>query len=90
MFRMCPGMWEVRDRSKLMNVNFVADYSVLFVTHSIEEALQLSDRILLLSTAPATVIREITVPFNRPSTDSLWSDPTFNELKREIYEMLKP
>ncbi|BBH20937.1 ABC transporter [Paenibacillus baekrokdamisoli] len=64
--------------------------SVLFVTHSIEEALLLSDRILILSTAPATIIREVVVPFARPRRDELWSDPTFNELKREIYDQLKP
>jgi ABC-type nitrate/sulfonate/bicarbonate transport system ATPase subunit len=64
--------------------------SVLFVTHSIEEALLLSDRILVLSTAPATVIREVAVPFPRPRTDMLWSDPTFNQLKREIYDLLRP
>ncbi|MFC5650744.1 ABC transporter ATP-binding protein [Paenibacillus solisilvae] len=64
--------------------------TVLLVTHSIEEALLLSDRILVLSTAPAAVIREITVPFSRPRKDALWSNPDFNELKREIYDLLKP
>ncbi|UVI32444.1 ABC transporter ATP-binding protein [Paenibacillus spongiae] len=64
--------------------------SVLFITHSIEEALLLSDRILVLSTAPAKVIREIEVPFPRPRGEQLWSDPVFNELKREIYGLLTP
>ncbi|MCQ6557978.1 ABC transporter ATP-binding protein [Paenibacillus mendelii] len=64
--------------------------SVLFITHSIEEALLLSDRILVLSTAPAKVIREIMVPFPRPRGEQLWSDPVFNELKREIYSLLTP
>ena len=40
-----------------------------FVTHSIEEALLLSDRIIVLSASPATVIREVAVPFPRPRTD---------------------
>ncbi|TYP77710.1 ABC transporter ATP-binding protein [Paenibacillus methanolicus] len=64
--------------------------SVLFVTHSIEEALLLSDRILVLSPSPACVAREIEVPFARPRSESLWTDPLFNELKLEIYDMLKP
>ncbi|MFC4103673.1 ABC transporter ATP-binding protein [Paenibacillus xanthanilyticus] len=64
--------------------------SVLFVTHSIEEALLLSDRILVLSPSPAIVAKEIEVPFARPRSEALWTDPLFNELKLEIYEMLKP
>ena len=48
------GIWEAERRS------------VLFVTHSIEEALTLSDRIYVLSPAPARVLRELRVPFPRP------------------------
>jgi len=63
--------------------------SVLFVTHSIEEALTLSDRIYVLSKAPARVIREIEVPFSRPRVADVWLDPAFAELKREILGLLK-
>ncbi|WP_123039989.1 ABC transporter ATP-binding protein [Cohnella candidum] len=62
--------------------------SVLFVTHSIEEALTLSDRIYVLSPAPARVIREIEVPFGRPRRSDVWTDPAFTELKREILNLL--
>ncbi|MFD0711206.1 ABC transporter ATP-binding protein [Paenibacillus sp. GCM10027626] len=64
--------------------------SVLFITHSIEEALLLSDRIIVLSHAPAGVIREINVPFARPREEELWTDQLFNELKQEIYSLLQP
>ncbi|MFB9329640.1 ABC transporter ATP-binding protein [Paenibacillus aurantiacus] len=64
--------------------------SVLFVTHSIEEALLLSDRIIVLSPSPATVIREIDVPFARPRSEALWTDPSFNAYKLAIYDLLKP
>lgn len=64
--------------------------SVLFVTHSIEEALLLSDRILVLSPSPSTIVREIDVPFARPRSEALWTDPMFNALKFEVYELLKP
>lgn len=63
--------------------------SVLLVTHSIEEALLLSDRIIVFSANPATVIDEIIVPFARPRSSELWSDTTFNELKQRIYEQLE-
>jgi len=40
--------------------------TVLFVTHDIEEALLLSDRILVLSAAPAHILEELTIPMPRP------------------------
>ncbi|CAM3946753.1 ABC transporter ATP-binding protein [Paenibacillus alkaliterrae] len=63
--------------------------SVLLVTHSIEEALFLSDRIIVLSASPAVVLEEFVVPFERPRSEALWTNPLFNELKQQIYELLK-
>ncbi|MUT66299.1 ABC transporter ATP-binding protein [Paenibacillus sp. NEAU-GSW1] len=63
--------------------------SVLFVTHSIEEALLLSDRIVVLSAAPAIVVEHLTVPFARPRAESLWTDPAFNAMKQHIYDLLQ-
>jgi ABC-type nitrate/sulfonate/bicarbonate transport system ATPase subunit len=63
--------------------------SVLLVTHSIEEALFLSDRIIVLSASPAVVLEEFQVPFERPRHEALWTDPRFNALKQQIYELLK-
>lgn len=63
--------------------------SILFITHDIDEALFLSDRIIVLSDKPAVVKKEIAVPFDRPrSEDLLLSDP-FLTLKREIYNLLR-
>jgi ABC-type nitrate/sulfonate/bicarbonate transport system ATPase subunit len=64
--------------------------AVLLVTHSIEEALLLSDRVIVLSEKPARVLRDIRVPFARPREEKLWRTPEFNRLKDEIYELLKP
>ncbi|MDQ6420801.1 ABC transporter ATP-binding protein [Paenibacillus sp. LHD-117] len=63
--------------------------SVLLVTHSIEEALYLSDRVIVLSSAPAAVVDEVFVPFERPRREDLWTDPRFNELKTRIYGHLQ-
>lgn len=63
--------------------------SVLLVTHSIEEAIYLSDRIIVLSSSPAIVIDEIKVPFERPRREELWMDVRFNELKQRIYGQLQ-
>jgi ABC-type nitrate/sulfonate/bicarbonate transport system ATPase subunit len=63
--------------------------SVLFVTHSIEEALILSDRIYVLSPAPAIVLREIAVPFERPRRTDVWTDPAFIEMKLDVLNLLE-
>lgn len=63
--------------------------SVLFVTHSIEEALLLSDRIYVLSSAPARVVREVVVPFARPRRGDVWTDPAFMSLKQEVLALLE-
>lgn len=63
--------------------------SILFITHDIEEALFLSDRILVLSEKPATVKTEVQVPFPRPRTEDLLLSGPFLHMKRDIYESLR-
>jgi NitT/TauT family transport system ATP-binding protein len=60
--------------------------TVLFVTHDIDEALFLADRVLVLSPAPGRVIEELTVPYARPR-DAL-TDPAFAQLKRRCMSLL--
>ncbi|WP_163529005.1 ABC transporter ATP-binding protein [Halobacillus ihumii] len=63
--------------------------SILFVTHNIEEALFLSDRIIVLSSKPAHVQREFTIPFTRPREESLMLTQEFLEWKKTIYNELR-
>ncbi|WP_342503739.1 ABC transporter ATP-binding protein [Lysinibacillus sp. FSL L8-0126] len=63
--------------------------SILFVTHSIEEALFLADRILVLSKRPATVKKEIIVPFERPRKEEIRHSATFTELKQQLFMYLQ-
>lgn len=63
--------------------------SVLFVTHSIEEALLLSDRIYVLAGKPSEVADVIDVPFGRPRDESVTGERLFLDLKRRIYEALR-
>ena len=58
--------------------------SVLFITHSIEEALLLSDRIYVLSARPATVLRVVDVPFARPRHEEIMQQAEFTLLKQEL------
>ncbi|TGB03848.1 ABC transporter ATP-binding protein [Halobacillus salinus] len=63
--------------------------SILFITHNIEEALYLSDRIILLSDRPATVQREFKVPFTRPRDPSIVLTEEFLKMKQTIHSELK-
>ena len=63
--------------------------SIVFITHNIEEALYLSDRILILSDKPASIQKEISVPFPRPRTESMLLSESFMQLKREIHHELR-
>ncbi len=56
--------------------------SVLIVTHNIEEAVLMCDRILVLSSNPGRVVAEIKVPFARPRNRL---DPAFRDLVDDIY-----
>ena len=61
--------------------------SVLFITHSIPEAVFLSDRILVLSNRPGTVVHEMKVPLPRPRTLDSMGDPAFNDCTRELRQI---
>ncbi len=63
--------------------------TVVFVTHSIDEAIVLGDRVLVMSAAPGRIIREIRVPFARPrSVITLKSDPQFGAMVADIWDAL--
>ena len=63
--------------------------TVLFVTHSIEEAIYLADRVLIFTPRPARIERVLEVPFGRPRREELKSDPRFVGLRQEIWQSLK-
>lgn len=67
-----------------------AGKTILFVTHSIEEAIVLGDRVLVMSAAPGRILAEVPVPFARPrQTYDLIRTPEFGELNYQIWETLR-
>lgn len=62
--------------------------SIVLITHSIEEALFLSDKIIILSSSPAQVKDIITVPFARPRDEHLLLSNTFLQWKKRVIEAL--
>ncbi len=65
--------------------------AVLFVTHDLEEAIALSDRVVIMSAGPSSrIIGDWRVTLPRPRDISeVKLDPAFHELHREIWQMLK-
>ncbi|MEP7352857.1 MAG: ABC transporter ATP-binding protein [Acidobacteriota bacterium] len=63
--------------------------TVFFVTHSVEEAVYLGDRVYILSNAPGTIIKEMEVPGpDRPARE-MQREPSFNEIVRSICDIVE-
>jgi len=69
---------------ELLNIVKASNKTVLLVTHDIEEAIFLSERIIILSKEPAEIKQEIVVPFSYPRRIELKDSIDFINLKRKI------
>ncbi|MEU6146367.1 ABC transporter ATP-binding protein [Streptomyces sp. NPDC047081] len=63
--------------------------TTLFITHSLEEAIVLGDRVLVMSARPGRIIAEHHPPFPRPRTGDVRTDPEFTALKSELWDLLR-
>ena len=64
--------------------------TVVFVTHDVEEALYLADRVVMLGSSPGRVIEELRVPFPRPRVRrTLAAAPEFQALQDRISERFR-
>lgn len=63
--------------------------TVIFVTHDIDEALFLADRILVMSPRPGRLIEDLPVQFPRPRQADVVTSPEFMRLKRHCLELLR-
>jgi NitT/TauT family transport system ATP-binding protein len=64
--------------------------TVLFVTHSLDEALVLADRIVVLSARPGRIIADLAVPFARPrSLPVIKGYPEYGPLSAHLWALLR-
>lgn len=62
--------------------------TILFVTHDVDEAIFLADRIYVMSARPGRVKEEIEVPWPRPRDVSILEDPRFGKMSAHILRLL--
>ena len=62
--------------------------TVVFVTHDIDEAIFLADRVLIMNHRPGCIRLELSVPLPRPRGYAILATPEFGELKRQVLEII--
>jgi NitT/TauT family transport system ATP-binding protein len=63
--------------------------TILFVTHDVEEAIYLADRIFIMSAHPGTIVEDVQVPFDRPRDLDLKQRNEFHELQSYVLSRLR-
>ena len=73
---------------ELLRIWTLKPKTILFVTHSIPEAVLLADRVLVMSPRPGRVVEEIDVPLPRPRTFALEGRAEFQECAQQIRRLI--
>jgi NitT/TauT family transport system ATP-binding protein len=76
-------------QEELLRLWSVTESTVIFVTHSISEAVLLSERVIVLTARPGRVDEIIDIPFSRPRGEELRGSPRFTELVQHIRHKLR-
>jgi ABC-type nitrate/sulfonate/bicarbonate transport system ATPase subunit len=63
--------------------------TVLFITHDIEEALLLADRVCVMTARPGRIKTTIRVELPRPRSIEVTTTPEFNRLRRDVFALIR-
>jgi NitT/TauT family transport system ATP-binding protein len=63
--------------------------TILFVTHDVDEAVYLADRIYIMGTRPGTIMEDVPVPFGRPRDPSVKEQKEFHDLQQHVLSCLR-
>jgi NitT/TauT family transport system ATP-binding protein len=75
-------------QDELLRICELVQSTVLFVTHSIDEAVYLSDRIVIFSARPGRPVADVPVDLPRPRTDEVRASPEFAAVRRQVSDLL--
>ena len=73
-------------QEQLVKIIQRSERTIVFVTHSVDEALYLSDRVVILTKRPSTIYKVIDVPWDRPRDRT---NPEFTQLRKNILAYLE-
>jgi NitT/TauT family transport system ATP-binding protein len=76
-------------QAELLKIWQQARKTVLFITHQINEAIYLADRVVVMSARPGRVKDVFDIPFPRPRTLQLKRDPKFLEIEDRIWKLIE-
>lgn len=63
--------------------------TVLFVTHDVEEAVYLSDRIVVMGIGPGRITQTFNVDIERPRREEVMESPVFMDLQRGVHKAIR-
>jgi len=63
--------------------------TILFITHDVEEAIFLADRVYVMTARPGRIKEEITVPFPKPRTFDIVTTPAFVARKERVLQLIR-
>jgi NitT/TauT family transport system ATP-binding protein len=76
-------------QAELLKIWSEAKKTVVFITHQINEAVYLADRVVVMSPRPGRIKDVFKIPFGRPRTLSLKRDPQFLEIEDAIWQLVE-
>jgi NitT/TauT family transport system ATP-binding protein len=78
-----------RLQEELLEVVGNAGRTVVFVTHSLEEAILLGDRVIVMSARPGRVVASVDIPFGRPRDPDLRKSVEFRDMEEHLWSILR-
>jgi len=78
-------------QAELLRIHGATGKTTLFVTHDLDEAIYLSDRVVVMAAKPGRVKQEIDIPFAypRPQLPELRGDPVFQQIRATIWSLIR-
>jgi NitT/TauT family transport system ATP-binding protein len=74
----------LRMQEELQRLLHTSSFSALFITHSVSEAVYLSNRVVVMSARPGRILHEVTVPFAYPRRPEIRYEAEFGRLAGEV------